>query len=138
MQSERVCETMFFKHKYVTNPTVIHADMVVKAFQDLYTLFQKKKNSKDDETMQGLKEIINILLEIVQKEKTTIWEESIAPVSIEVVLSKPLWVSSMVKPPQVPITPIPSISPPASPSSYHPMPPARVNLPSSPTSLQHQ
>ena len=34
--AERVSETVFFKHKYLTNPTVTHADRVVQAAKELH------------------------------------------------------------------------------------------------------
>ena len=34
--AERVSKTVFFKHKYLTNPTVTHADTVVQAPKKLY------------------------------------------------------------------------------------------------------
>ena len=34
---------MFFKHKYLTNPTVTHADRVVQAIKELHNALSKKK-----------------------------------------------------------------------------------------------
>ena len=70
----RVCETVFFKHKYITNPTLSHADMVVKAAQDLSLALQKKSNNKGDERLRSLKELSDIFMEMAQTEKPDSWE----------------------------------------------------------------
>ena len=41
--SERISETVFFKHKYLTNPTISHADRVVNAAKELYNALVGKK-----------------------------------------------------------------------------------------------
>ena len=41
--AERVSETVFFKHKYLTDSTVTHADRVVQAARELYNALSKKK-----------------------------------------------------------------------------------------------
>ena len=43
--AERVSETVFFKHKYLTNPTVTHADRVraVQAAKELHNALSRKK-----------------------------------------------------------------------------------------------
>ena len=41
--TKRISETVFFRHKYLTNPTVTHADRVVQAARELYNALSKKK-----------------------------------------------------------------------------------------------
>ena len=41
--AERISETVFFKHKHLTNPTVTHADRVVQAARELYNALNKKR-----------------------------------------------------------------------------------------------
>ena len=41
--AERISETVFFKHKYLTNSTVSHADRVVQAAKELYNALNRKK-----------------------------------------------------------------------------------------------
>jgi hypothetical protein len=42
MKSERISDTVFFKHRYLTQPTVTVADLIVKALGDLTQSFQRK------------------------------------------------------------------------------------------------
>ena len=55
-RAERVAETVFFKHKYITNtnPTVTSEDKVFKAVRDLARLLLGKANVKDEVTLQNL------------------------------------------------------------------------------------
>ena len=64
-KAEQVCETVFFKHKYITNPTLSHADMVVKAAQDISLALQKKLINKGDKRLRSLKELSEIFLEML-------------------------------------------------------------------------
>ena len=59
---ERVAETVFFKHKYLTNPTVTHADRVVQAAKELYNALNKRKQGMDRATMEGLQELSRMYL----------------------------------------------------------------------------
>ena len=45
-RAERIAETVFFKHKYITNPTVTSEDKVFKAIRDLAQLLLGKLTSK--------------------------------------------------------------------------------------------
>ena len=42
-RSERISDTVFFKHKYITQPTVTPADTIVKALNDLTNALKGKK-----------------------------------------------------------------------------------------------
>ena len=43
-ETERVSETVFFKHKYLTNPTATHADGVIQAAKELCNALNNNKN----------------------------------------------------------------------------------------------
>ena len=61
--AERVSETVFFKHKYLTNPTVTHADRVVQAARELYNALSKKTMERTRvSTMEGLRELSKMYL----------------------------------------------------------------------------
>jgi hypothetical protein len=56
-QSKRVTDTVFFKHKYITQPEVKPADVIVKAYRDLRAALQGIKNTADSKQMQALEDI---------------------------------------------------------------------------------
>ena len=68
-RSERISETVFFKHKYLTNPTVTHADKVVNAARALHNALAKKKQGLNNQTMQGLRDLSKMFLENAQIDK---------------------------------------------------------------------
>ena len=41
--AKRISETVFFEHKYLTTPTLTHADKVARAAGELYNVLRKKK-----------------------------------------------------------------------------------------------
>ena len=43
--AERVSEIVFFKHKYLNNPTVTYVDRVVQAVRELHNAHSKKKKA---------------------------------------------------------------------------------------------
>ena len=51
--AERVSETVFFKHKYLTNSTVTCADRVVQAARELYDALSKKIQGMEKATYHG-------------------------------------------------------------------------------------
>jgi hypothetical protein len=53
-RSKRITDTIFFKHKYITQPTVMPADAIVKAYQDLTFAPQGIKNHKGNAHMEAL------------------------------------------------------------------------------------
>ncbi len=57
MQSKRVTDTVFFKHKYITQPEVKPADVIIKAYNDLKAALQGLKNANDSKQMRTLEEI---------------------------------------------------------------------------------
>ncbi|KAL7477511.1 hypothetical protein ACHAW6_003318, partial [Cyclotella cf. meneghiniana] len=56
-QSKRVIDTVLFKHKYITQPEVMPADMIIKAYHDLTKALQGIKNPKDQQQMEALEQI---------------------------------------------------------------------------------
>ena len=77
--AERVSETVFFKHKYITNPTLSHGDMVIKAAHDLAKVLQKKSSKKEDDTIRSLRELSKIFTDMAASEDTTTWETEYVP-----------------------------------------------------------
>ena len=65
--AERVSETVFFKHKYLTNPTVTHDDRVVQAAKELYSALNKKNHGMEKATMESLRELSKMYLNIAEK-----------------------------------------------------------------------
>jgi hypothetical protein len=54
-------DTIFFKHKYITQPTVTSADAIVKAYQDLTFALQGIKNHKGNAHMEALARVQDAL-----------------------------------------------------------------------------
>jgi hypothetical protein len=60
--SKRVSDTVFFKHKYITQPTLISADILTKAINDLAHALKGRRNTKgimELEALQKLDELLN-------------------------------------------------------------------------------
>jgi hypothetical protein len=53
--SKRVSDTVFFKHKYITQPTLTSADIITKAINNLTHALKGRRNTK------GIKEIVEAL-----------------------------------------------------------------------------
>jgi len=60
-RSERISDTVFFKHKYITQPTVTSADTIVKALDDLTHALKGRRNVKGEVQMDALAKIDEIL-----------------------------------------------------------------------------
>eukprot|EP00804_Cyclotella_cryptica_P001048 CCRYP_008349-RA/>CCRYP_008349-RA protein AED:0.36 eAED:0.38 QI:0/0/0/1/0/0/3/0/608 len=56
-QAKRVTDTVFFKHKYITQPEVKPADVIIKAYNDLKAALQGMKNTSDSKQMLTLEAI---------------------------------------------------------------------------------
>ena len=56
-QAKRVTDTIFFKHKYITQPEVTPADMIVKAYRDLTSALQGITNTRDATQMNAIQQI---------------------------------------------------------------------------------
>ena len=53
----RVSDTVYFKHKYLMQPTMTQADHIVKAYQDLMLAIQGMSNTKGTAHMEALTRI---------------------------------------------------------------------------------
>jgi hypothetical protein len=60
-KSERVTDTVFFKMKYITQPTITPADTIIKALNNLTQALKGKGNSKGLEQNEALKKLKGIL-----------------------------------------------------------------------------
>ena len=56
-QSKRVTDTVFFKHKYITQPAITPADAIIKAYNDLRAVLQGMQNTNDSRQMRTLEQI---------------------------------------------------------------------------------
>ena len=71
-RSERISDTVFFKHKYITQPTVTPADTIVKALDDLTHALKGRRNVKDKAQMEAVKkneELLNNLPKQLEPER---------------------------------------------------------------------
>ena len=73
--TDRISETIFFKHKYLTNPAVTHAYTVVDAERAPYGTLSKKKQGTHNNTMEYLKKVSESSLTTAENNKDTSWEE---------------------------------------------------------------
>ena len=71
--AKKVSETVFSKHKYLTNPTVIHVDRVVQATRELCNALNKKKQDIEKATMEGLRELSKMYLKTAEQCDTEEW-----------------------------------------------------------------
>jgi hypothetical protein len=60
-RSERISDTVFFKHKYITQPTVMPADTIVKALVDLMHALKGRRNVKGEVQIEALERIDELL-----------------------------------------------------------------------------
>ncbi len=62
IHGKRVSDTVFFKHKYITQPTLTLADILTKAIDDLAHALKGRRNTKgimELEALQKLDELLN-------------------------------------------------------------------------------
>ena len=62
--SERISDTVFFKHKYITQPTLTPVDTVVKAIDDLTCALKGARNTQGMQQIERLKMIDELLNKI--------------------------------------------------------------------------
>jgi hypothetical protein len=60
-RAKRITDTVFFKHKYITQPTVTPADSIVNAYHKLAQALQGIQHSKDDAHIEALKRLEDTL-----------------------------------------------------------------------------
>ncbi len=69
-RSKRISDTVFFKHRYITQPTLMQADIIVKAIDDLTHALKGRKNVKGNAQIVALKKIDELLNNIPKKIST--------------------------------------------------------------------
>jgi hypothetical protein len=60
-RSKRISDTVFFKHKYITQPTLTPVNTVVKAIDDLTSALKGARNVKGMQQIERLKKIDKLL-----------------------------------------------------------------------------
>jgi hypothetical protein len=60
-RSERISDTVFFRHRYITQPTVTPEDKIVKAVGDLSSALRQRSNLRGKEDIEVLQKLNNIL-----------------------------------------------------------------------------
>ena len=60
-RSERISDTVFFKHKQITQPTVTPADTIVKALDDLTHALKGRRNVSGATEIEALEKIDELL-----------------------------------------------------------------------------
>jgi hypothetical protein len=66
-RAERISDTVFFKHKYITQPTLRQADTIIKALDDLTHALKGRKNMKGSTQIEALEQINKLLTNIPKK-----------------------------------------------------------------------
>ena len=59
-RAKRLADTVFFKHRYITQPTITKADAIVNAYNKLHQTITGIQHSKDDAQMEALERIKQI------------------------------------------------------------------------------
>ncbi len=59
--SKRISDTVFFKHKYITQPTITPADIIKKAINDLAAALKGWKNIDGIMEMEALQKLVKLL-----------------------------------------------------------------------------
>jgi len=70
-KSERISDTVFFKTKYITQPTLTPADVISKALKDLTQALKGKSNQQGLEQIEALKKLDEILNNVPEPVPTT-------------------------------------------------------------------
>ncbi len=77
-RSKRISDTVFFKHRYITQPTLMQADIIVKAIDDLTYALKGRKNVKSNAQIEAL-EKIDELLNNIPKKISTVKQKHVTP-----------------------------------------------------------
>ena len=65
-KSERMSDTVFFKTKYITQPTLTQTNIISKALNNLTHVLKGKSNQKGLEQIEALTKLDNILNNVMQ------------------------------------------------------------------------
>ena len=63
-RSKRISDTVHFKHKHITAPTLTPEDTIVKALNDLTHALKERQNTKDTVKMEALQKLDELLNKI--------------------------------------------------------------------------
>lgn len=81
-RSERVSDTVFFQHRYITQPSLTPEHHIVKAVGDLASALRRRVNKQGKEEMSILKQmnsILNPTLEEPKEKRVTFDETALKP-----------------------------------------------------------
>ena len=67
-KAERVSGTVYFKHKYITQPTLTPEDVIIKALQDLKHAIKGTNNHKGNENLKALEQMDEIFKQEPEKQ----------------------------------------------------------------------
>ena len=70
-KASRICDTVQFMHKYVTQPALTPGDVMSKAAHDLIKALRGKKNWLGDKQQYDLKKLSNIFKDVATKTRLT-------------------------------------------------------------------
>jgi hypothetical protein len=78
-RSEQTTDTVWFKHKYITQPSVTPVDQIVKAINDLTCALKGRKNTEGLEQMEALQKLQELLTksQIPEEEPRVTFEPSV-------------------------------------------------------------
>ena len=93
-KSERVSDTVFFKTKYITQPTLTPADVITKALNDLTQALKEKTNQQGIDQIEALTKLNDILSNTPEPDPTP--DEPIVPME-----SRRVTFDETTKPPQI-------------------------------------
>ncbi len=96
----------FFKHRYITQPTLTQADIIVKAIDDSIHALNGRKNVKGNAQMEAL-EKIDELLNNIPKKISTVKEKQVTPNENNHPVTQPI-VETVIDPTSMQ-TPIPRV-----------------------------
>jgi len=60
-RAKRLADTVFFKHNFITQPTITPVDAIVNAYNKLRQAIQGLQHSKDDAHFEALERIENVM-----------------------------------------------------------------------------
>ena len=60
-RAKQISDTVFFKHKYITQPTMMTDDLVNKAIHDLTIAIKGNKGPRNDAQSEAITKLVNAL-----------------------------------------------------------------------------
>jgi len=112
-RSERISDTVFFRHQYITQPTITPEDQIVKAVGDLSSALRRRRNLRGKEDMEILQQLNNILnntpVELIEQDRNTkrvTFRDPIPEPRVEKILGGMQQSPKTIPPPRVVGTPL--------------------------------